>query len=75
MPARFDDQQSQDSVGDVNRISYSYEVAIVEDIVTCQRIPLLALISKRICKVGVKSMGISKRKGEEDQRSPLAAEG
>ncbi len=66
VPARFDDQQSQDSVGDVNRVSYSHEVAIVEDFLTCQEVSLSALISKWICKLGAKSLGMSRMEGKED---------
>ena len=64
MPARFDDQQSQGSLGDVDRVSYSHEVVIVERFVTCQRLSLSALIGKRICKLGTKVLGISRGEGE-----------
>ena len=64
MPARFDDQQSPGSLGDVNRVSYSHEVAIVERFVICQSLSLSALIGKRICKLGAKVLGISRGDGE-----------
>ena len=57
MPTSFDDRWSQDLVGNVKRFSYSYEVAIVEGSVTCQRLSSSALISKRICKLGAQFPG------------------